>query len=224
MTISKNLEYLLTTAVTAVVCCCGTLQADVGYNNNTNVTTSPQYSQAWLGSMGMLFSVDSAISVTSLGAFSNGSPVFSQAITVQLWNSADTLAPIASTVLAPSVLYNQIDQSLFNDISNVILTPGNIYAIVAYGFGDGQPNGNGYGGPVPWTVNPILTPLGSALYDLAANNGLYPTIVDSGPANRYEAGTFLFTAVPEPSTYMMLGSFIAFALLLRSRKTAKQIG
>ena len=33
---------------------------------------------------------------------------------------------------------------------------------------------------------------------------VFPTNIDSGPANRYDAGTFQFTAaVPEPSAYLM---------------------
>jgi hypothetical protein len=76
---------------------------------------------------------------------------------------------------------------------------------------------------VPWTVSPLITILGSGIYDLQSNNGLFPRITDKGHANRYEAGTFQVIPVPEPATYAILGSFMAFALFTRSRKAAKRV-
>lgn len=34
---------------------------------------------------------------------------------------------------------------------------------------------------------------------------VFPTNIDSGPANRYDAGTFQYKAVPEPASIALLG-------------------
>jgi hypothetical protein len=96
--------------------------------------------------------------------------------------------------------------SLFKALTTPLtLLPGN-YTIAAYGFDETKPEGNAGRPPYdqalpPWKVNDgagLVHFEGSSRYE---NNGAgrYPGHLDKGPANRYAAGTFIFSETTLPS-------------------------
>jgi hypothetical protein len=172
----------------------------------------------------MDFQVNSPILVTSLGAFDNGTVsnldgVSGNGVTVAIFNVATGLQVGGSALFTRSGSYNQIGGDAFQDVTSFILGPGE-YSIVSVNDrnfnASGSPNGfqtlDNLGGAI--TVN------GPSRYDSSTALGL-PTIIDGPPANRYDAGTFMASAVPEPSTWaMMILGFAAIGFVAyRKRKS-----
>jgi hypothetical protein len=59
--------------------------------------------------------------------------------------------------------------------------------------------------------------VGSGRYDFGGPLR-YPLIVDGGPTNRYDAGTFEFNATPEPSSFILLLGSAAIGLACFGRR------
>lgn len=162
--------------------------------------------QGWLESLGMDFDVGAAgITVTQLGAFDSSQDGFSGTIMVGIFDrSSAALVGVSASLTgtAQTLVGNQ----RFFDIADFNLAAGN-YSIVAVGFSNADQNGNNNFGPPTPTINTggLLSFVGSARYQNTGSFALvFPTTADAGPANRYDAGTFMFTSVvPEPSGYAL---------------------
>jgi hypothetical protein len=128
------------------------------------------------------------------------------------------------TLVSPTAFFTptspgvQINGDAFQAESFTLL-PGQ-YSVVS--FNDANYN-EGY---VSTVFNPTSTEssgggaisfVGSGRYAPAAGLA-YPTTVDSGPTNRYDAGTFAFVTTPEPSSYMLLIGAAIGGLVWRVRR------
>lgn len=172
--------------------------------------------QTWNGALGMDFDVISPIRILELGAYNRPSTV--------VGTDGPTLMPISvgifnrttELLVGPSALITSDDSldgfSRYEDIADFVLGVGS-YSIVAQGFMFGNPNGNtglaGVGagptvGPTMETGGGLIEFVGSARYSNTTGFH-FPEIIDGGPVNRYDAGTFKFAAVPEPTTMLLLG-------------------
>lgn len=80
------------------------------------------------GSLGMRFTVSEPITVSQLGRLYVAGN--SQNHTINLWISTDTVTPIASVTLTSS-LTSDANNFKYDDITPVVLTPGNTYAIAS---------------------------------------------------------------------------------------------
>ncbi len=163
-------------------------------------------------SVGNDFQVISPITISRLGVFDSGGGGIQDGavLTVQLYErSGDRQGTLLETMTFDAASPGtQIGGCLFKPLPKpVTLLPGN-YTVAAYGFDTNNPEGNAGLPPYatnapPWTLNDgggLIKFEGLARY---ANNGAgsYPGHLDRGPANRYAAGNFVFSAatLPTPS-------------------------
>lgn len=169
--------------------------------------------QAFTGALGMDFDVlEGSLLVSRLGAFDSGQDGFVGSINVGIFDrNTTTLISSATLTTANTVL---IGQSRFFDVADFSLVQGQ-YSIVAQGFSNSDLNGNAVNGGTPPTINDgggVIDFVGGGRFSTTPAL-VYPTTIDGGPANRYDAGTFEFTAVaaaaPEPGTF----AFLAVGLL-----------
>jgi hypothetical protein len=201
----------------------------VAYTGQPNPQSIPPL-QAWGGSLGMDFTVNSAINVDSMGVYNAaGNGVITGTLQVAIfmqnpnlsWSEvAGTYASFDSASPGLPDLVNDGQYDLYKTIAPVLLDPGN-YSIVAVGFSNQDPNGNtGYPGGLGAAEDGsgLLTYTGSSRFDAAQMGTLiFPTTTDGGPANRYDAGTFEFTATPEPASFILIGTGLALISFGRRR-------
>ena len=181
--------------------------------------------QGWGGSLGMDFQVNNSILVTALGVFDNGvtanlNGVAGQGVQVGIFNVATQglVSPSVTFLQANAGSYTSSGADVFQSVTGFTLTPGE-YSIVTVG----DVNANTGGAP---NASQVLNNLGGAItfnggsrFDYSSAFAL-PQLIDGGPANRYQAGTFI-ASVPEPSTWaMMIVGFLGlgFAALRRQKK------
>jgi len=185
--------------------------------------------QDWLGSLGMTFTVNSAITVNDVGVYNwlgpTGAPLAAP-LTVAIYNTSTGLIVNGTEFMFNAgQAYTQLpgdNFDLFEPIKPVQLAPGG-YEVVAVGFGPNQPNANqGFAGGVGAAEG---APPSVIKY---TNGGFYsndpgvlelPPIADGGPANRYDAGTFAFST-PEPGFYGVLALGLAGLAVAVRRKRA----
>ena len=153
--------------------------------------------QAYGGSLGMDFEVLEEIRVTDLGVFDDNSDGLNRTITAQLWSrSGDSgIAVLASesfTTADPGTLEGG---SRFKALSTPRVLPPGSYTMVASGYGSGEQNGNQGSAALDGldidTGEGLIRFVGNSRFGTA---GSFPSTVDSGPANRYAAGTFKFSS------------------------------
>jgi len=190
-------------------------------------TSNSMGNQDWGGNLGLDFNVNSAITVTQLGAFDSGQDGFVGAITVGLFErlpgTADPSSDHTGTLLA-SVAISGSEGTLSGNyrflplLSPLTLAPG-FYDITAVGFSGSDPNLNENAGSVLINTNTgggLISFVGSGRYD---KNGTldYPSeTTDQQGYNTsshvFGGGSFLFVAVPEPSSLAIAG--LSGAILL----------
>ena len=150
--------------------------------------------------LGMDFTVNSSVKVDSLGAFTNGAPVF-----VQLYDISNNDLVVASAIV-PGTL-NPGSSYSFQTITPVLLAAGT-YQINAI-YGSSNPDFNPYEQPGGDAAKITFNSFGGKLsfigdyYNLNGNGSL-ATTQDFPSPNGYGAGTLSVSAVPEPSTWAMM--------------------
>jgi len=199
-------------------------------------SSNPPYSnglQQWQGNLGMEFQVNNtAITVSALGAFDNGVPgelsgTTGNGVEVGIFDATTGLLVGTAVVFSGESPGTQIGADAFQNVTPFQLGPGN-YEIVALN----DPNYNqGYFNTGPnqfQTLNSLggaLSFIGTSYYDFNSTTLELPGYPDTGPVDRYDAGTFAasISATPLPSTWtMLIAGFIglAFFAYRGSRKNA----
>jgi hypothetical protein len=167
--------------------------------------------QRWQGNLGMEFQVNTAITVSALGAFDNGVPAelsgtTGNGVEVGIFSVSTGKLVGTSVVFSGESPGTQIGADAFQNVTPFQLGPGN-YEIVTLN----DPNYNqGYfnTGPNQFqalnSLGGALSFIGSSYYDYTTLQ--LPAYWDNGPADRYDAGTFAasLSANPLPSTWTML--------------------
>ncbi len=152
--------------------------------------------QAFSGPLGLDFDVKQPVVVDELGVFDSGSNGLAVPLTARLYNR-DTQTEVASLAFAAGQTGTLVGGSRLLPLASSVVLPAGFHgSIVAEGYGDAEPNGNGFGGPVSWTDDDgggLLQFTGGGRF--GDTPGAFPTNVDGGPANRYAAGTFTFSAL-----------------------------
>lgn len=161
--------------------------------------------QEFGGSLGLDFNVIVPIEVVELGSFDSGSDGISLPITVQLWSRDDAGTPaesiddfgsaqLASLTFSPGDDGAAVGGSRFKALPSPLTLGVGSYTIVASGFGAGEPNGNT---PNP-AANGRTTNNGGGVIEFVGTSrfgdaGTFPASADSGPEQRYAAGTFSYS-------------------------------
>jgi hypothetical protein len=192
--------------------------ADIAYIGQNNGTVIPPL-QGFTGPLGMDFDVNSSITINAMGVYNFNAIADTELVSqlkVAIFNrDTGTMVLGTDTTFQPDTAYTQLPgdaYDLFQSITLVTLAVGH-YSVVAVGFNPNQPNGNhGFSGGVGATegiLDGSISYVGSSRY--AGSNGtlFFPTTIDGGPPNRYDAGTF---SVPEPGFYSIFAVFVVFAL------------
>ena len=187
--------------------------------------------QDYSGVLGMLFDVNSPISVLSLGVFDDLGPGITAGTTlvVELWSRSGT---VGQSILADFEFTNVsagtlIGGSRFKDLDSPLTLAAGEYAIVSYGYNGNDMNGNKGSNPSgTWSTNDgggLLEFIGSS--NSGGQFGGVPgstigNTQDGGPEDRYAAGTFAFTAVPLPAALPMFAAGLGILGYLGRRKKA----
>jgi hypothetical protein len=209
----------------------------IAYDNDVETSASagfPQYAanQNWQGSLGMDFDVTagySSMSITRLGVFdagylSNLAGSTGNGVSVSIYNVS------SGSIDGPTVMFNysggiasaniagvpltitQINGDAFVTLPTpIILGSGFQGSVVSvnddnYNVGYYTTQSNAY---TTLSNSPAIAFVGNSRYS-GSDSGL-PGSIDKGPADRYNAGTFAFTAVPLPQA--ILGSTVLFGWL-----------
>jgi hypothetical protein len=187
--------------------------------------------QQWVGNLGMEFQVNSAIVVSSLGAFDDGNHntlvgTTGSGVVVGIFNVSTGQLVGTTVTFSSESPGTQIGADSFKNVTTPFTLVKGDYEIVALN----DPNYNqGYFNTGPnqfQTLNNLggaLSFIGGSFFD--SNSGLdLPMGIDTGPANRYDAGTFAADlATPLPATWtMLIAGFVGLGFFANrgSRKNA----
>jgi hypothetical protein len=187
----------------------------IAYDNSTNASPLQNFN----GSLGLDFNVNTPITVTQLGAFDNGilgnlAGVNGTGVIVAIYDRTTQTQVGPSVAFSPGSPGTQVNGNAFKAIAPLDLPAGFQGTIVSF-FDD---NYNSFGFSNLFSTESsgggAISFVGSGRFGFGA---VFPTFIDSGPTNRYDAGTFQFVTpqaegVPEPGT-LTLFSLSALGLL-----------
>ncbi len=207
--LARNLAFLLLWGFT----CSGAI---IAYDYPTSIGN-----QTFGGPLGMDFDVNSSISITSLGVYDSGADGLGRQITAYIYDR-NTGVALASLVFNTGATGTLINGARFLPLAVALnLSAGFQGSIVAENYGDLEPNLNNVLGSLS-TLNTgggAISFVGTSRYGLV--QGAFPSTIDSGPANRYGAGTFIFETlvqeVPEPSTMLLAAAGLLCAAYWKRR-------
>lgn len=165
--------------------------------------------QTFGGSLGMDFDVSRPVRVTRLGVFDDLSDGLNLPLTAVLYNRT-THEALATVVFTPEDPGELVNGSRFKALAQAVSLAADFEGtIAASGYGEGERflNSEGQVRPELGTFDGAsLIFVGSSRYGIP---GEFPGNADTGPANRYAAGTFYFEplaeVVPPVLTIQLLG-------------------
>ncbi len=149
--------------------------------------------------LGYSFLVNSSISVVSLGVYDHNSDGLVSSHDVGLWNSSGTLLASATV---PAGTGATLDSSYrFVTISAVNLSPGSIYYVGAVKLTSDLDEW--IADPLSFATAPEIT-YDSRRFEVFAGSLVFPDLAGSNSVG-YFGGNFQFAAVPEPTTWALIG-------------------
>jgi hypothetical protein len=148
-------------------------------------------------------------------------------ITLWLWNDDGTYERLSGVVTSPNDPYNQGEvrgDYRYWSIDPVSLEEGQKFSITV-GYGSGNMDSTGNSGTVYQDLEPrpifndgggVVANIGSGRYGFDQWN--FPTYGDTGPSNRYHAGSFSYFPNPEPGTFLLVGGALSVVGVIRRRR------
>ena len=177
----------------------------------------------------MDFDVNSPIVVSQLGVFDSAQDGLIAPIQAAIYDrtSQATVSPVVTfSAGSGAVAGTLLGGSRYLSIAPLTLPAGFHGSIITFGYGDGingELDGNTFGTAAgtptfPWTTNNgggLISFVGGGRFTDSGGTAIsFPTTIDTGPANRYASGTFVFAAVPEPSSLMLCLAALLTALAI----------
>ena len=205
------------TVTLCLLCAAILIAAPSAFADTIAATTNPGevFVNTGTWTLGWSFSVNSAISVTALGAYDANSDGLNVAHDVGIWDASGNL--LASTTV-PSGVGGTLDSGYrFNSISPLGLNAGSTYYVGAVYFSN---DGDGWlQDPLTIVTAPQISYL-SRQYEFSGGSLIFPDLAGSGSTG-YFGGNFEFgsrsDAVPEPATFMLLATGLGIAFAARKR-------
>jgi hypothetical protein len=167
----------------------------------------------------------SGISILQLGIWDDNGDGLVTEHWIHLWDLSSPSVPLASVHTLPGT-GKLVNGYRYFEIDPVTLTMGTQFVVSVFypdvvGY---NVDSNGNSGTALQNLEPTPTfdssgyiaNIGRGRYILNAN--AFPSVLDTGPANRYHAGSFAYVPNPEPGTLVLLGSVLAGAGILRRRR------
>lgn len=163
--------------------------------------------QAFTGPLGIAFTTNQQVFFTALGAFDADQNGFRSPITVQLFDQADHVVPLATYTFTGTPTLSG-DYAFFELPTALLLPAGFKGMIVASGYDSDEQDCNAGHGSCGVSFNGgdgAITYNGSYY----SGSGSYPTFADGPPTVRYAGPNFMFqtvTTAPEPASAALLGT------------------
>lgn len=174
-----------------------------GAKGDQNLSCCPQ-------TLGMDFNVNQSINVVSLGVFDSGGDGLAGSTAAHIFDR-DTQKVVATLQFShadPGIL---VGGSRFKLLALPLTLAAGFHGsiVVDYLSSPVEPNGNrGNNRPnAPWSTDTgggLISFVGGGRIGRSGNPNDFPTEPDGGPADRYAAGTFQYTPVPEPAAVALL--------------------
>lgn len=155
--------------------------------------------------LGNDFNVNAPIQILSLGVFDSGGDGLLGTMVARIYDR-DTQLSLASITFTGSdgVL---IGGSRFLNLPTPLTLSAGFHGVVsvAYLGSPLEPDGNLRMGPGNWTTDDgggLISFVGEGRHSWSGSGDVFPDFVDPAPApNNFAAGTFTYSAVPEPSVF-----------------------
>ena len=189
--------------------------------------------QAFNGNLALTFTVNSPITVTSLGVFNaSGTGLITGTINVVIFNTATNSKVTPVVTFGPDSTYTPGAGGfdVFQSISPVVLAPGT-YEVDAVGFSTSDENGNirfGSAGPTLNNGGGVITFTGAG-WDSSLSLDDPQTCMECKAlppgASQFDAGTFTYeggvVTTPEPASLSLFATgLLGLAGLLRRKRAA----
>jgi len=220
--VNSKLTSFIITALVAIVTVGITPSAQAQTAALSNVTnTGFGRLTGYGGVVGFQFNLDSAVNLNALGLYvaPNGATL-GQETTIGIWDSTGALLAEADFTIDPNAPLNDFVYSTnlsFTNGFNGTLSAGTTYEVGSLGFTVDGTVTSSYIGDIDntFTAAPGLNVLNS-VYN---GGGFNAPLVINNANEAYIGPNFEFSAVPEPSTYvLMLAGLGALAMVMRARR------
>lgn len=148
-------------------------------------------------------------------------------LTLWVWHDDGSYEALNGVVTSPNDPYNQGEvrgDYRYFPIEPTALEEGQKFTVSVYYF-DGNYDSSGNSGTSAQDLEPrpifndgggVVANIGSGRYGFDMWN--FPTYTDTGPSNRYHAGSFSFHPNPEPGTLLLVGGALSVVGVVRRRR------
>ena len=171
--------------------------------------------------LGLDFNVNLPIVILSLGVFDSGQNGLTFAHVIYVYDRVTQL-PVATVTIPAGTSATLINGDRFVPLAVPLSLPAGFQGSIVAEINPTDGNWNSHGGAGTSVLNTgggAITFVGGGRVD-DFGPGVYPTRLDGGPVNRYLAGTFSYTVVPEPPAYVLLAGGLALLRFVRRRRRA----